>query len=201
MTERQLPTRAFSLMEIREVGEESRTITGIATTPKIDSYGDIVEPMGVQYRGPVNLFLYHDTRLPVGNVAFGKATKAGIPFTATLPDVKEAGTVQDRVNEAWHSLKYKLLQAVSIGFKALEYAHIDDSYGVRFTAWEMLELSLVGVPANPDAMIQAVKSYGVTDDIVRQIRRMDVAAREGRGIPLVSARDQHMKRGAIQLVR
>lgn len=201
MTERQLPTRAFSLMEIREVGEGTRTITGIATTPKIDTYGDIVEPMGVQYRGPVNLFLYHDTRLPVGNVAFGKATKAGIPFTATLPDVKESGTVQDRVNEAWHSLKYKLLQAVSIGFKALEYAHIEDSHGIRFTAWEMLELSLVGVPANPDAMIQTVKSYGVTDDIVRQIRRMDVAAREGRGIPLVSARDQHMKRGAIQLVR
>lgn len=199
MTERQLPTRAFSLMEIREVGEESRTITGIATTPKIDSYGDIVEPLGVQYRGPVNLFLYHDTRLPVGNVAFGKATKNGIPFTATLPDVKEAGTVQDRVNEAWHSLKYKLLQAVSIGFKALEYAHIDDSYGVRFTAWEMLELSLVGVPANPDAMIQTVKSAGMTDDIVKQIRRMEAAAREGRGIPLVSARDQHLQRGAIDL--
>ena len=35
--------KAFSLLEVREVGEESRTITGIATTPKIDSYGDIVE--------------------------------------------------------------------------------------------------------------------------------------------------------------
>ena len=67
--------KAFSLLEVREVGEESRTITGIATTPKIDSYGDIVEPEGVQYRGPVNLFLYHDRTKPVGNVAFGKATK------------------------------------------------------------------------------------------------------------------------------
>ena len=104
--------KAFSLLEVREVGEESRTITGIATTPKIDSYGDIVEPEGVQYRGPVNLFLYHDRTKPVGNVAFGKATKSGIPFTATIPDVAEEGTVRERVNEAWHSLKYKLLQAV-----------------------------------------------------------------------------------------
>lgn len=197
MTERKLPTRAFSLMEIREVGEESRTITGIATTPKVDSYGDIVEPTGVQYRGPVNLFLYHDTKKPVGNVEFGKATKAGIPFTAKLPDVKEEGTVRDRVNEAWHSLKYKLLQAVSIGFKPIEWSYLDDSNGIRFTSWEMLELSLVGVPANPDAMIQTIKSAGMTDEIVRQLRAMDSAVR--RGIPLVSARGD--KNGAVRLVK
>lgn len=189
--------KAFSLMEVREVGEESRTITGIATTPKVDSYGDIVEPEGVQYRGPVNLFLYHDRTLPVGNVEFGKATKAGIPFTATIPDVKEEGTVRDRVNEAWHSLKYKLIQAVSIGFKPLEYTYLEDSYGIRFTSWEMLELSLVGVPANPDAVIQTVKSAGMTDALVREIRNMDKACR--RGIPLVSARDQAIKRGAVAI--
>ena len=72
--------RAYSLLEVREVGDATRTITGIATTPKVDSYGDIVDPMGVQYRGPVNLFLYHQQSKPVGNVEFGKATKAGIPF-------------------------------------------------------------------------------------------------------------------------
>lgn len=189
--------KAFSLMEVREVGEESRTITGIATTPKVDSYGDIVEPEGVQYRGPVNLFLYHDRTLPVGNVAFGKATKAGIPFTATIPDVKEDGTVRERVNEAWHSLKYKLIQAVSIGFKPLEYTYLEDSGGIRFTAWEMLELSLVGVPANPDAVIQTVKSAGLTDALVREIRELDNSCR--RGIPIVSARDQHIKRGAVAI--
>lgn len=197
MTERKLPTRAYGLMEIREVSEESRTITGIATTPKIDSYGDIVEPEGVQYRGPVNLFLYHNTTLPVGNVAFGKATKAGIPFTAKLPDVKEEGTVRERVNEAWHSLKYKLLQAVSIGFKPNEWSYMDESNGIRFTSWEMLELSLVGVPANPDAMIQTVKSAGVTDDIVRQLRAMDTSIR--RGVPLVSARAAGS--GGVRLTR
>lgn len=199
MTERQLPTRAYSLMEIREVGEETRTITGVATTPKIDSYGDIVEPLGVQYRGPVQLYLYHNTKMPVGNVEFGKATKEGIPFTAKLPDVQEEGTVRERVNEAWHSLKYKLLQAVSIGFNPLEYTYLENSYGIRFTSWEMLELSLVGVPANPDAMIQTVKSAGMTDEIVRQIRRMDTAVRGGSGIPLVSARSA--KTGVVRLTR
>lgn len=197
--ERELSSQAFGLMEIREVGEETRTITGIATTPKIDSYGDIVESQGVQFRGPVNLFLYHNTTKPVGNVQFGKATKDGIPFTAKLPDVKEEGTVRERVNEAWHSLKYKLLQAVSIGFNPIEYTYLDNSYGVRYTLWEMLELSLVGVPANPDAMIQTVKSAGMTDAIVREIRGMDSALRHGRGVPLLQNKAAHS--GAIKLVR
>lgn len=191
--------RAYSLLETKEVDSERRVITGVATTPRVDSYGDIVEPTGVQYRGPVNLFLYHDTRLPVGNVKFGKPTKDGIPFEARLPDVKEEGTVRERVNEAWHSLKYKLLQAVSIGFKPIEYAYIEGTSGIHYRLWEMLELSLVGVPANPDAMIETVKSAGMTDVIVREIRDLDQSCR--RGIPLVSAREQHIKRGAVSLTR
>lgn len=190
--------RAYSLLEVREVGDATRTITGIATTPKVDSYGDIVDPMGVQYRGPVNLFLYHQQSKPVGNVEFGKATKAGIPFTATLPDVREDGAVRDRVNEAWHSLKYKLLQAVSIGFKPLEFTHLENSGGMHFKSWEMLELSLVGVPANPDAMIQTVKSAGMTDEIVRELRALDTRCRSG-SVSLVSARTEHLKRGAVSL--
>jgi len=189
--------RAYSLLETKEVDSEQRVITGIATTPRVDSYNDIVEPQGVQYRGPVNLYLYHDTNRPVGQVEFGKATKQGIPFKATLPDVREFGTVRDRVNEAWHSVKYKLLQAVSIGFRPIEYEPIKEG-GVRYKSWEMLELSLVGVPANPDATIQTIKSAGMSDSIVREIREMDAACRGG-AVKLVSAREAHIKRGAVAL--
>lgn len=189
--------RAYSLLETKDVDSEGRVITGIATTPRVDSYNDIVEPQGVQYRGPVNLYLYHDTNRPVGTVEFGKATKQGIPFKAKLPDVREFGTVRDRVNEAWHSVKYKLLQAVSIGFRPIDYEPIKGG-GVRYKSWEMLELSLVGVPANPDATIQTIKSAGMSDSIVREIREMDAACRSG-AVRLVSARDAHMKRGAVSL--
>ena len=189
--------RAYSLLETKDVDSEGRVITGVATTPRVDSYNDIVEPQGVQYRGPVNLYLYHDTNRPVGTVEFGKATKQGIPFTATIPDVREFGTVRDRVNAAWHSVKYKLLQAVSIGFRPIDYEPIKEG-GVRYKSWEMLELSLVGVPANPDATIQQIKSAGMSDSIVREIREMDSACRSG-AVKLVSARDAHLKRGAVPL--
>tara|TARA_B100001179_G_scaffold231843_1_gene222829 strand:+ start:3164 stop:3778 length:615 start_codon:yes stop_codon:yes gene_type:complete len=154
-----MPMKAYSLLTVKSVDDEKRVIKGMATTPTPDRVGDVVEPEGVVYRGPINLHLYHDHQLPVGNVEFGKATKTGIPFTATLPNVAEEGAVKARVDEAWHSVKYKLLGATSIGFRALEDGvELLKSGGLRFTKWEMLELSLVSVPANPDAMIQSFKS-------------------------------------------
>ncbi|WP_295802152.1 HK97 family phage prohead protease [uncultured Microbulbifer sp.] len=151
--------KAYSLMQVKAVDDEKRIITGMATTPTPDRVGDVVEPAGAVFRGPINLHLYHKHDLPVGNVEFGKATKTGIPFTATLPHVIEAGNVKDRVEEAWHSVKYKLLGAVSIGFRAMEDGvELLKSGGLRFTKWEMLELSLVSVPANPEAMLSSFKS-------------------------------------------
>lgn len=154
--------RAWSLLEVKQVDDEQRVIRGVATSPTVDRVGDIVDPMGVSIRGRVKLHLYHKHDMPVGHVEFGKVSKGGIPFTAYLPEVAEAGIVRERVNEAWHSVKYKLLDAVSIGFKAIEAEPIPGSYGTKFTKWEMLELSLVGVPANPDAVITAFKSCDST---------------------------------------
>lgn len=151
--------RAFSLFEVKSINDEKRVLSGTASTPTPDRVRDVVEPLGMIRRGPINLFLYHKHNLPVGHVDFGRPTKTGIPFEASVPDVKEEGVVRERVNEAWHSVKYRLLQAVSIGFNPLDDAvELLQTGGLRFLKWEMLELSLVGVPANPDAMIHAFKS-------------------------------------------
>jgi HK97 family phage prohead protease len=156
-----------------------------------------VEPEGVVFRGPVKLHLYHKHDMPVGLVNFGKATKAGIPFEAHLPEVKEAGVVRERVNEAIHSLKYKLLDAVSIGFNVLEDGiELLKSGGYRFTKWEMLELSLVGVPANPDAVITAFKSADVA--AIRRSLGLNVNG----GISLIKAPQQKAERclsGGVRL--
>jgi HK97 family phage major capsid protein len=47
---------------------------------------------------------------------------------------------------------------VSIGFRSLEHAYIEGTGGIRFIATEILELSLVTVPANASATIQSIKS-------------------------------------------
>src|SRR5690606_8775630 len=146
--------RAFSIFEAKSVQEGSRVIKGIASTPRPDRVGDIVDPDGMIKNGPIKLFLYHNHNLPVGSVEFGTPSKKGIPFEAAIPDVAEEGEVKKRVEEAWHSIKYRLLQAVSIGFKALNDGwELTKEGGIYFKKWEILELSLVGVPANPDALI------------------------------------------------
>ncbi len=70
----------------------------------------------------------------------------------------EPGTVKDRIDEAWTSVKAGLLTGVSIGFRALEEAFIKESGSFRYIQSEVLELSLVAIPANASATIHTIKS-------------------------------------------
>jgi len=151
--------RAFSLLNVKSVDDQRRVITGIASTPTVDRVGDSVDPMGAKFKTPMPLLLYHQSDKPVGTVDFARPTRDGIPFSASLPEVKEPGVVQDRVNEAYHSIKYKLLGAVSIGFQPIECGtEVMKAGGFLFKVWEWIELSLVAVPANPEAVILGFKS-------------------------------------------
>lgn len=154
--------RAYSVLTEKAVeeGPEFVTIRGIASTPATDRMGDIVEPMGARFALPMKLLLQHDHHMPVGNVTFAQPTTKGIPFEARLPIIKEAGRLKDRVDEAIHSLKYDLISAVSIGFKAVadKVERIKETGGLRFREWHWLELSLVTIPANAEAVITAIKS-------------------------------------------
>lgn len=150
--------RAYSILTVKAVSEDKRTIKGIATTPETDRMGDIVESEGAQFSNPAPLLWMHDHALPVGSVVFGKATKEGIPFEATIAAAEEPSQLKARLDEAWQSVKLGLVRAVSIGFRALEWSFMENGGGIHFTKSEILELSLVTVPANAGATIQAVKS-------------------------------------------
>lgn len=151
--------RAYSLIEIKAVTEtdDERIIEGIATTPSTDRMGDIVEPLGAKFKLPMPLLWQHDAKAPVGQVEFAQPTKAGIPFKARIAKVDEPGVLKDRLDEAWQSLKAKLVRAVSIGFQVLAYEIMKEG-GWRITEWEWLELSLVTIPANADATITSIKA-------------------------------------------
>ena len=151
-------TRAYSLLTIKALDPERRTITGIASTPAPDRMGDIVEPLGITFRNPLPLLLYHDPKKPVGAVTFTAPTAAGLAFEATLPVVAEAGALRDRIDEAWQSIQAGLLAGVSIGFRSIKDAFDKTTGGMRFLQTEILELSLVTIPANAAATIHTIKS-------------------------------------------
>lgn len=153
--------RAYSFLEVKSYDEETRTITGWATTPAVDRVGDIVEPLGVQYKNPLPLLWQHNHDMPVGTVEFGKPTSKGVPFTANIAKLDEPGTLKDRLDEAWQSVKLKLVRATSIGFRSIDSEPIKGTYGVRYKKTEVFELSLVTIPANAAATINTVKSFDV----------------------------------------
>lgn len=149
--------RAYSILEVKELKDGERVIKGTATTPRPDRVGDIVEPLGVSFKNPLPLLHQHDHQAPVGTVVFDKPTKNGITFTAKLARIDEPGPLRDRIETAWGELKAGLVRAVSIGFRNLEHAVMENG-GWRFIQTEVLELSLVTVPANADCTISSIKS-------------------------------------------
>lgn len=151
--------RAYSVLTVKSVNEEKRVITGMATTPTPDRVGDIIEPKGAKFANPSPLLWMHDGRQPVGQVTFGKATADGIPFEATIARLAAPQTLADRLDEAWESVKAGLVRGVSIGFRAIEWAFMEEQGGIRYLETEILELSLVTIPCNAEATIDTIKSF------------------------------------------
>jgi len=171
MVRRTIPARteyrAYSVLKIKEIDSTNRngglTFSGIATTPEVDRVGDEIVTSGIQFENPVSLLLYHDTQKPIGQVTFTRATAEGLPFSAVIPDPTpfRSTNLRERVNEAIDSVIAKLVRAVSIGFRPLNEAVevIRETGGFRFLETELLELSLVTIPANADATIATIKSF------------------------------------------
>lgn len=175
--------RAYSTLEIKAVDDGKRVIRGIATTPTVDRVGDVIDPLGVQFKNPMPFLWQHDHQSPVGTVKFDKPTKDGITFEAEFvdPATVESASLKDRLQMAWDSVKTGLVRAVSIGFRPLEYSFMDAG-GINYLQTEVYELSGVTIPANAEALISGVKSlYGATDiDIIKAV---DAEARHAAGVP------------------
>ncbi|WP_165843866.1 HK97 family phage prohead protease [Phenylobacterium kunshanense] len=118
---------------------------------------DVVEPLGAQFKLPLPLLLDHNHSQAVGAVEWASANKDGIRFRARIPKIEEPGDAQALVDKAWHLTKHGLRRSVSIGFRPLETTRLDTG-GYRYVKWDWYELSLVSVPAQPEAEILAVRA-------------------------------------------
>src|SRR5499427_9948683 len=112
--------RAYAVLEIKSADDDRRIIEGVATTATSDRSGDIVEPAGAQFTLPLPLLWQHDTTQPIGEVTHAEVTPAGIWIRAQLAHVDMPGRLKDRLDEAWSSIKARLVRGLSIGFKPVE---------------------------------------------------------------------------------
>lgn len=164
-----MKNRAYSLITIKAVSEEDRIIEGLASTPTPDRMGDVVNPMGAKFSLPLPFLWQHQHDQPIGHVIEANPSEKGISFRAQIAQTDEPGTLKDLLDFGWQSIKMKLVAAVSIGFRPLEYAFLDNG-GIRYDEWEWYELSAVTIPAQAEATINMIKS-------------VDTGLRHAAGIP------------------
>lgn len=152
--------RAVSTLVLRHVKESEgeRVIEGICSTPSPDRMGDVVEPQGAQFTLPMPLLWQHQHDAPIGSVVYAAANDRAIGFKAKIAQVAEPGELKDRLDMAWQSITAGLVKGISIGFRVLKMVPLEDGPGMRFTAFEILEVSAVTVPANSDCSLAVVKS-------------------------------------------
>jgi len=148
-----------------------RTVRFTISKEVVDRDGDILVAEGVDFsnymKNPV-FCGFHNTRdFPLGKVTKfwveGNSVKADVYF----PTIEELSSDLNNVSEkaklvdfTYNCYKTGMLNAVSVGFIAKSYEPIKETGGVKVLEWELLEFSAVAVPANQDAIAQAVKSFG-----------------------------------------
>lgn len=144
--------RLFGVLELRAVNDELREFEGIANTGATDTHDTIVEPSGARFQLPLPLLWFHDAQIPVGEIVSAELLGGRWLVRGVIRTVTEPGAVKDATDKAWHSIKYKLVRGLSIGFNGLK------RQGNRFLEWSWRELSLVTLPSNVETTILSVRS-------------------------------------------
>lgn len=153
---------AYAILSLKSVDNDRRIFTGTATTPTPDRGGDIVDPLGVSFTNPLPLLLEHDVKRPIGYVRFHPPTAKGIEFTAEIPIVEEPPSLKERLDEAWASIKARLITGVSVRLSAKTGdVKILKGGAIHWMKSVVTELSLVVLPQNTEATIAVVKSLDV----------------------------------------
>lgn len=138
-------------------------IDGMANANVEDRMNEIVNPAGCDVRSyvrnPILLsdHMYHSS-YAIGIVEELRIEGDGVHFTAYIGD-PSLGQLTDKQKEIRSLVAQKILKTVSIGFipKEITVPEWDEETGkmispAKIEKWEMLELSIVPVPANQDSV-------------------------------------------------
>lgn len=148
----------------------------------VDRMGDVLEPEGWQLdnfrKNPIALF-GHDSRFPIGTWRDVGVRAGRLTGWLDLMD-----PITDRLREIHAAVKAGVLRAVSVGFQSESMEPLK-SGGIRFLEAELVECSLVSVPANPNALAVA-KALGISPQGLQQIfgvhAKEDPASDPGHGV-------------------
>lgn len=158
----------LDIVKIQAIDEEERTVTAIISSDAVDRDSEVLLPKGMDStrfeENAVVLFAHNSHEPPIGKAIWiktkGKNVIAGVKFATTA-----------FAEEIWQLFKGGFLKAFSVGFIPIDGRKPEPKDIVKnpewanarfiYTKWELLEFSAVPVPANPDALVAAVKNKSI----------------------------------------
>jgi HK97 family phage prohead protease len=190
MTELHRSLRAAAIKSTG-TGLGPRQIAVVATDESPDRVGDVVVASGAKlenYKRNSIVLAQHDPNQPIAKTTFIAVQGSRVVCTIEFPP---QGTSQTS-DEYCRLAKAGIISAVSIGFTPLTWEPLAGG-GLKFTSWELLELSLVSVPANPNAVVIA-RSAQARRKAVRERQRHAARLIEDAAHALISSADSSQPR-------
>lgn len=172
------------LFNVKAEGLGERTVRFKISSEVIDRDGDILIAKGCDFenfaKNPLFLGFHDRDDYPLGIPKNWGVEGNAVYCDVYFPTIKELSTNPDEASEkaklvdyTYHCYKTGMLNAVSVGFIPKDMEPNNATGGYIFKEWELLEFSAVAVPANQDAIAQAVKSFGGRGrDIIDPLERI-----------------------------
>ncbi len=167
----------------------------VASSPNADRDKDRINPLGIKTesfeRNPVLFYghNYHDPWAVIGRIP--EFIRSGSDFRFK-PELRAAANDADPMNIVKLLWDSKLLNASSIGFMPIKGSH-NDIGGIDYDEIELLEISLVPLPANQDALRLAMKALDNDNETVKKDFTDFIEQKRGR---VLSSRNEELIRGA-----
>jgi hypothetical protein len=161
--------------------EGARSLVGDISTTSIDRDGDVVLPSGIDldnfWKNPQVLFGHDASKMGIGTVKRGDITKTPVSIVAKAALFPRPPSLPSNVEWQPDTIldlaKMGAPLGLSIGFRIKPGgARIADERDAKrfgdgvqriISKWELLEFSVVTIPANQDAMVTAVAKMAVGD--------------------------------------
>jgi len=160
-----MAVRKQMLAPVEQMSGDERCLRFTISTDIVDREQDTIAVSGWNLsnylRNPVVLWGHDAASLPIGEALQvgieNNALKATVRFIPA--DTPERGQFAEAV---FRLARQGILRATSVGFRPIKWAYTEDKErgaddwfpGIDFQEQELIELSVVTVPANPEALLE-----------------------------------------------
>jgi HK97 family phage prohead protease len=168
--------RKLAPTETNQEPVEPGMLSFVASTDNPDRYGDVIDQKGwnlAAYKAnPVVLYQHDHNSLPIGRGAVRMAPEGlviDIEFDKADPRAAEIAGKAERGFLNAVSVGFSPLKAISRANLPVEHYAFSEDGGSFYEKAELLEVSIVTIPANPDATAIAAKSLdNETKNFIRE---------------------------------